>query len=969
MGFLDKVKKVFSSKKEDVGSQDSKSSISKHDVFISYSTKDSEIANMICHVLEQNNLKCWIAPRDIISGGSYVDEIVDAIKSTKIVVLVFSQYSQKSKYVNNEIDLAVSYNKHILLFNIDNSLPNENKEYYLKASKCVSAYPNPEEEFETLILEALKLYHGEISIVDESFNEKEIQPQNSGDNLINDEVFDKSTFTDNIRNFKYLDDLIHSGVKEIVLDSDIVLEDVEESEYYFGIKLDVDDLVIDGNGHKIDVCGKTRMFVCEGENILLKNIKFTNGGFTKYDAGVMWVKGDVTVINSTFSKNNARLGGAIYMDGGHLTLIDSVLKDNTAKSGGAIYNHYGKLEIINSILTENKSKTGGTIYSENGEIIISESTINRNIANEGGAIKSYNTSLTIQKSKLNENTAGHGGAIHSEYEKSVNILTLMAIDTNNSSLTITDSEINNNSANSYGAIYNKSVAVKISGSTLNENKAKYVGCIYNQGEMHISKSLIKGNIADNGGIIEHTSRNFKISDCKISKNKSLNNIIINNDFFQIYGSAFNGNKSGEIIFNDGHESYLRIFNGEFSENDIEKSVIRNCGNSCNIEKTSFKNNILYSNSKNIINQSNLTLINPNIKDNGKTILNEGYVLIRKASEDFESKIYGSGTVETVGLTKFNEKFNFEYLDNKIHESSSKEIILEEDICFENYEIDFYEGGIELDIDNLIINGNGKTIDGAGKSRFFIVTGKNIKLKNIIFKNGCSYKNYDIPLNSSGGAIIITHNAKITIENCKFIDNVSSSAGGVICNYGGDLILKESWISDNVATEYGGAIYNYCGKMNISKSTFDNNSSLKGSGGAIANISGDFEVSNSSFNYNNSKGDGGALFVKGGSLNVLESTLNNNKSRSTGGAISNLYARLTTLESTLNKNTAEKGGAIYNFSGYLTVKRSSLCNNHADHPGGAICNFMEGDFNFDNCEFDHNEPDNLTYRRVPFNFGI
>ena len=58
-------------------------------------------------------------------------------------------------------------------------------------------------------------------------------------------------------NFKDLDDLIHkSDAKEIVLDSDIVLDDGEESEYLEGIKLDIDDLVINGNGHLIDACGK-----------------------------------------------------------------------------------------------------------------------------------------------------------------------------------------------------------------------------------------------------------------------------------------------------------------------------------------------------------------------------------------------------------------------------------------------------------------------------------------------------------------------------------------------------------------------------------------------------------------------------------------------------------------------------------------------------------------------------------------
>ena len=41
-----------------------------------------------------------------------------------------------------------------------------------------------------------------------------------------------------------MDELVHSGVKEIALDSDIVLDDNEESQYLNGIKLDVDDLVV-----------------------------------------------------------------------------------------------------------------------------------------------------------------------------------------------------------------------------------------------------------------------------------------------------------------------------------------------------------------------------------------------------------------------------------------------------------------------------------------------------------------------------------------------------------------------------------------------------------------------------------------------------------------------------------------------------------------------------------------------------
>ena len=42
-----------------------------HEVFISYSTADKITADAICHVLEQNKMKCWIAPRNIHGGKPY----------------------------------------------------------------------------------------------------------------------------------------------------------------------------------------------------------------------------------------------------------------------------------------------------------------------------------------------------------------------------------------------------------------------------------------------------------------------------------------------------------------------------------------------------------------------------------------------------------------------------------------------------------------------------------------------------------------------------------------------------------------------------------------------------------------------------------------------------------------------------------------------------------------------------------
>ena len=63
--------------------------IMKHDVFISYSSQNKNVADAICHVLEEHRIKCWIAPRDIPGGADYGDLIDDAIKNCRLFIIVF----------------------------------------------------------------------------------------------------------------------------------------------------------------------------------------------------------------------------------------------------------------------------------------------------------------------------------------------------------------------------------------------------------------------------------------------------------------------------------------------------------------------------------------------------------------------------------------------------------------------------------------------------------------------------------------------------------------------------------------------------------------------------------------------------------------------------------------------------------------------------------------------------------------
>ena len=74
-----------------------------HDVFISHSTQDKAVSDAICAALENEGMRCWIAPRDVQPGRSFAGEITRAIQQSKIMVLVFSANSNNSEQVLREV--------------------------------------------------------------------------------------------------------------------------------------------------------------------------------------------------------------------------------------------------------------------------------------------------------------------------------------------------------------------------------------------------------------------------------------------------------------------------------------------------------------------------------------------------------------------------------------------------------------------------------------------------------------------------------------------------------------------------------------------------------------------------------------------------------------------------------------------------------------------------------------------------
>lgn len=107
--------------------------------FISYASADRSTADAVCAALEREGARCWIAPRDVTPGELYSANIVHAIDTTRVVVLVLSQHAADSAHVLREVERAASKRHPILSFRIDQAPLPEGLEYFLNSSQWLDA--------------------------------------------------------------------------------------------------------------------------------------------------------------------------------------------------------------------------------------------------------------------------------------------------------------------------------------------------------------------------------------------------------------------------------------------------------------------------------------------------------------------------------------------------------------------------------------------------------------------------------------------------------------------------------------------------------------------------------------------------------------------------------------------------------------------------------------------------------------
>lgn len=82
-----------------------------YDVFISYSRKDTAIADRICEAFDREGIKYFIDRRNIVGSEEYLRVLSDAIDESRIFLFLASENSYKAKFTGKEVAYAIDVKK------------------------------------------------------------------------------------------------------------------------------------------------------------------------------------------------------------------------------------------------------------------------------------------------------------------------------------------------------------------------------------------------------------------------------------------------------------------------------------------------------------------------------------------------------------------------------------------------------------------------------------------------------------------------------------------------------------------------------------------------------------------------------------------------------------------------------------------------------------------------------------------
>jgi hypothetical protein len=93
--------------------------------------------------LETKGIRCWVAPRDIVPGRDWGGSIIEAIKGSRAMVLIFSANANTSAQIKREVERAVNKGIPVIPFRIEDVAPSDTLEYFISTPHWLDAFAPP----------------------------------------------------------------------------------------------------------------------------------------------------------------------------------------------------------------------------------------------------------------------------------------------------------------------------------------------------------------------------------------------------------------------------------------------------------------------------------------------------------------------------------------------------------------------------------------------------------------------------------------------------------------------------------------------------------------------------------------------------------------------------------------------------------------------------------------------------------
>lgn len=132
------------------------SNLNQSDVFVSYSSRDREHVLEIVKQLQSIGITVWLDRHKIDGGQNYGEQIVQAIRGCKVLMLMCSNNSMRSREVKQEIQLAWNYQRPYLPLMLEGINYSAQVEYWLIGHQWIEVLDKSSELYVPQVMKALR---------------------------------------------------------------------------------------------------------------------------------------------------------------------------------------------------------------------------------------------------------------------------------------------------------------------------------------------------------------------------------------------------------------------------------------------------------------------------------------------------------------------------------------------------------------------------------------------------------------------------------------------------------------------------------------------------------------------------------------------------------------------------------------------------------------------------------------------